>query len=304
MSRPSLSPAAGLLLVVLLWSGNFTATKVAFTEIEPLAFTAIRFALGTLVIWAILRRIERPTPLPRPLLGKLVILGVLGNSVYQLLFIEGLDRTPATKSALILAVLPVAVTVGAAALGVEHVTRRQKVAVAVASVGVVAVLLARGGSIGGSLGLGELLLMAGVVAWTAYTLMLRAWALPLSPLRLTAWTLYTGTPILVLAGLPQLVRTDWGAVTMIGWGGLFYSAMLSLVVAYVIWNAAVARIGASRTAVFQCLVPFLTAVIAFFVLDERPGPLHVVGGLLIIGGVLLATQGDRDATSTPAPLPE
>lgn len=279
-----------MLLVVVFWAGNFTATKVAFTELGPLAFTAMRFALATAVIWAIVRRLEGPAPIPRHLVPRLIALGVLGNSVYQLLFIEGLVRTPATKSALILAILPIAVTVGAAVLGIEHVTRRQKLAVAVASVGVVAVLLARGGSIGGPLGLGELLILIGVVAWTAYTLMLRSWALPLSPLRLTAWTLYTGTPILVLAGLPQIWRTDWSGVTIIGWGGLLYSALLSLVAAYIMWNSAVAKLGASRTSVYQCLVPFLTAIIAFFVLDERPGPLHVIGGLLIIGGVLLAKQ--------------
>ena len=60
--------------------------------------------------------------------------------------------------------------------------------------------------------------------------------------------------------------------------------------AYILWNGAVAVLGASRTSVYQCLVPFLTAIIAFFVLDERPGPLHVIGGLLIVTGVLLAKQ--------------
>jgi drug/metabolite transporter (DMT)-like permease len=290
MPRPLLTPAAGMLLVVLFWAGNFTATKVAFTEIGPLAFTALRFSLAAVVIWLIVRRVERPAPMPRQHIFRLIVLGVLGNSVYQLLFIEGLVRTPATKSAMILAALPIAVTVGAAALGVEHVTRRQKIAVAVASVGVVVVLLARGGSIGGPLGLGELLLLIAVGVWTAYTLLLRSWALPLSPLRLTAWTVYTGTPVLVLAGLPQILNTDWGAVTIIGWGGLLYSALLSLVAAYILWNGAVAVLGASRTSVYQCLVPFLSAIIAFFVLDERPGPLHVLGGLLIIAGVLLAKQ--------------
>jgi drug/metabolite transporter (DMT)-like permease len=49
-------------------------------------------------------------------------------------------------------------------------------------------------------------------------------------------------------------------------------------------------LGASRTSVYQCLVPFFTAIIAFVVLDERPGPLHVLGGLLIVAGVLMAKQ--------------
>jgi drug/metabolite transporter (DMT)-like permease len=83
-----------------------------------------------------------------------------------------------------------------------------------------------------------------------------------------------------------------------------YSTLLSLVLAYILWNRAVATLGAARTAVFNCLVPLLSAIIAFLVLDERPGPLHVLGGTLIIGGVLLATQGGRMFPHRPAPMPE
>lgn len=290
-----------MLLVVLFWAGNFTATKVAFTEIPPLAFTALRFAAGSLILWWIVRRVEGEAPLPPGAFWRLTIMGVLGNTVYQLLFVEGLARTAVIKSSLILAILPVAVTVSAAWLGVEHVSRRQLWAVGIASLGVLTVLLARGGSIGGPIGTGDLLLLVAVVAWTGYTLLLRAWAPAISALRITAWTTYTGTPILVLVGLPQLFRTDWSAVSIVGWSGVAYSTLLSLVLAYILWNRAVTELGAARTAVFNCLVPFLSAIIAFVILDERPGILHVVGGVLIVGGVLLATQGDR---ARPAPMPE
>lgn len=289
-----------MLLVVIFWAGNFTATKVAFDTIAPLAFTALRFVAGSLLLWLIVRRTEGEAPLPRGVMSRLVVLGVLGNSIYQVLFVEGLARTAVTKSAMILAILPIAVTVSAAWLGVEHVTRRQQVAVAVASVGVAVVLLARGGSIGGPVGIGDVLLLLAVVAWTGYTLLLRSWAPPMSALRITAWTTYTGTPVLLLAGLPDLVQTDWGAVSAVGWFGFAYSTVLSLVLAYILWNRAVAALGASRTAAYNCLVPFLSAIIAFVVLHERPGPLHIVGGVLIIGGVLLATQD----TKQPTPMPE
>jgi drug/metabolite transporter (DMT)-like permease len=296
MRRPSLSPDAGMLLVVLFWGGNFTATKIAFTEIPPLAFTALRFVVATAILAWLVRRVEGPArPLPSGAAWRLVVLGVVGNSLYQLCFIEGLARTSATKTALILAILPVAVTVAAAALKIETVSTRQRAAVVMASVGVIAVLLARGGSIGGPVGIGDVLILAGVVAWTAYTLLLRHWSLRMSPLRITAWSLYTGTPILLLAGLPQLFSTDWGAVTIAGWGGVTYAALLSLVAAYILWNRGVAMLGASRAAVYNCLVPFIATIIAFFALDERPGPFHVLGGLLIVGGVLVARQ---------APAPE
>ncbi len=295
MRRPALSPATGMLLVVLFWGGNFTATKLAFAEIPPLAFTALRFAVASLVLWLIVRRVEGPRPLPPGALPRLLALGLVGNTGYQLCFVEGLARTSATKSAMILAILPVAVTLAAAALRIETVTTRQRFAVMVATIGVALVLLARGGSIGGPVGLGDLLLLVGVMAWTTYTLMLRRWALPVSALRLTAWTMYTGTPLLVLIGLPQVLSTDWSTVSIAGWGGVSYAALLSLVAAYILWNRGVAKLGASRAAVYNTLVPFVATVIAFVGLDERPGPLHLVGGLLIVSGVLLARQ---------APAPE
>ncbi|HPF61169.1 MAG: DMT family transporter [Gemmatimonadetes bacterium] len=295
MSRPTLSPATGMLIVTLLWGGNFTATKIAFLEIGPLAFTALRFALATLVLWWILGRVEGRQPLPPGALGRLVVLGLVGQSGYQLLFIEGLARTSATKSAIILSTLPIAVTVGAALLRIEVVTARQRWAVIVATLGVAAVLAARGGSIGGPVGRGDLLLFGAVIAWTAYTLLLRRWALPMSTLALTAWTLYTGTPVLVLTGLPQLWATDWGAITLKGWGGTLYASLLSLVAAYLLWNRGVARLGAARAAVYNTLVPFVAAVLAFLFLHEVPGPLHILGGMLIIVGILLARQ---------APAPE
>jgi len=289
--RVALPPTAGLLLVVIFWAGNFTATKVAFSEIGPLAFTALRFAMGSLIFWWVLRRVEGPGPaLPAPVLRKLILLGVLGNTVYQLFFVEGLMLVSATKSALILAILPVAVTAGAGLFRIEHVAPRQWYAVVIATIGVVMVLLARGGSIGGGLGLGDALLFGAVVAWAGYTLLLRRWVMPLSPLRVTAWTVYTGTPILVLAAIPELLGTDWGAISYIGWGGLAYSTLLSLVAGYIIWNRAVIEVGASQTAVFNCLVPFIAALIAALVLQERPALLHVLGGLLIVSGVLVAQR--------------
>jgi drug/metabolite transporter (DMT)-like permease len=293
-TRPRLSATLGMVLVTLCWGGNFTATKIAFVDLGPLAFTALRFGIASLVLMLVVQRVEGSIRPPPRSFWRLVALGVTGNTAYQICFVEGLARTSATKSALILAVLPVAVTLSAAALGIETVSRRQKVAVGVATLGVGLVLLARGGSIGGPFGFGDTLLLLGVVAWTGYTLLLKRWSPPMSALALTAWTVVTGTPGLLLAGLPQLSHTDWAAVSLAGWGGLGYSTLLSLVVAYIFWNRGVIELGASRAATYNTVVPFVATVIAIVALGERPGPLHLLGGLLIVCGVLLTIQ--RPAT--------
>jgi drug/metabolite transporter (DMT)-like permease len=279
-------------LVVLFWAGNFSAAKIAFNDhLDPAAFTALRFVLATIVLWAIVRWAEGPAPLPRGAFWQLVALGLIGNTIYQICFMEGLDRTSATKSSLILAGMPALVTLTAGVLGIEKVTRAQRIAVMVATVGVVVVVLGRGGSIEQGFGTGELLLLAAVFTWAVYTLLLRRWTLKMSALNLTAWTMYTGTPGLVLVGIPALRRTDWHAISMGAWAGLLYSALLSLVGAYVLWNRGVATLGAARTVVYNTLVPLVATVIAMVALHERPGLIHLVGGALILSGVLLTGRG-------------
>lgn len=287
-----------MLLVVLFWAGNFTAAKIAFRDhLDPPAFTALRFLLATVVLWAIVRWVEGPAPIPKGAFWPLVALGVIGNTIYQICFMEGLQRISATKSALILAGMPALVTIAAGMLGIEKVTTGQRVAVLVATVGVVVVILGRGGSIDSGFGLGEVLMLGAVFTWAVYTLLLRSWKLKMSALNLTAWTLYTGTPGLVLIGLPSLRDTQWHTVTWGAWAGLFYSALLSLVGAYVLWNRGVAVLGAARTVVYNTVVPLVATVIAMVALNERPGIIHVVGGVLIVCGVLLTGR-------VPAAAPE
>lgn len=281
------SPHLGMLLVVLIWGGNFTASKLAFGSLPPLAFTAIRFSLGSVLLWFLLERLEPGQATPAELWRPLVVLGFIGNTFYQLCFIIGLSRTTATNTSLILSAMPTLVTVVAGLLGMERITRRQAWALGLATMGVVVVVSARGFGAAAGDWVGDVLILAAVGCWTAYTIGLRRLRGQVSAIRVTAWTMLAGTPGLVLAGLPSLATLEWGKVGAAAWGGLAYSTMLSLVTAYIIWSRAVQRLGASRASLYTCLTPLVATLIAMAVLGERPTPVHVLGGGLIVGGVLL-----------------
>ena len=294
---PLTTPALGLLLVVLIWGGNFTATKLAFSDISPLAFTAVRFALGSVLMWLVLARKEGWRLPPRSTWVPLIALGVVGNTIYQLCFMTGLYRTTATNSSLILASMPTVVTVAAGMLGFEQITARQKWALAIATLGVLLVVASRGVAIDGDV-VGDMLMLAAVVCWAGYTLGLRTLTGRMSTLALTTWTLITGTPGLILAGVPAVRRMNWNAVSASGWGGLAYATLLSLVVAYLLWNRGVRQIGPSRAAIFTTLTPLVATLTAIAVLGERPGWLHLAGGAMIISGVLVSRR--PAASSSPA----
>jgi len=276
-----------MLVVCLIWGLNFSVTKGAFVRFPPLAFTAVRFAIASVLLVPLVRRIEGDASLPAGALRRLIVLGVVGNTLYQLGFISGLARTSASNSALILASMPSLVALLAAGLGFEPARRRVIGGVLVATAGVVLVVLAAGAGLGQGEMAGDLLTLGAVFCWAGYTLGLRDLPPGISPLRVTMVTTVAGAPGLILAGAPDLVRMEWGEVGLAGWAALAYATLLSLVVAYLIWNRSVQLVGPSRTAIYMCITPLIAVVGAAVMLGERPRPLQAVGAGLILAGVLL-----------------
>jgi drug/metabolite transporter (DMT)-like permease len=286
-----------MLVVCLIWGLNFSITKIALDQIPPLPFTAVRFIISSLLLWVILRVVEGKAPLSAGELKILVLLGLLGNTFYQLTFTLGLDRTAATNSALILSTVPTVVAVFAGALGLERITRRMWWGIGLGTLGVVLVIATRG--VGFEVGtlVGDLLTVVAVLCWAGYTVGLRRVPGGISPLRVTTITTIAGTPGLVLAGLPGMARLEWGAVDLKAWAALGYAAVLSLVVAYLLWNRSVKAVGGTRTAIYMCVTPLFAVAGAWLLLSERPHPLQGVGAVLIVAGVLLTrVEGKAEKT--------
>jgi drug/metabolite transporter (DMT)-like permease len=283
-----------MLLVCVIWGVNFSVMKLAIVEIPPLPFTAVRFTLASVLLWLVLRVAEGPAPLAPAAMRRLVVLGVVGNTLYQLAFILGLAHTTATNSALIVATVPTVVAVIAGAKGLERVTGRMWAGIVLGTLGVVLVIAASGIEFSVNTLYGDLLTVLAVLCWAGYTVGLRRLPAEVSPLRVTTITSIAGTPGLVLAGLPGIGRLDWTAIPATAWAGLAYATLLSLVVAYILWNRSVQTVGGTRTAIYMCLTPLVAAVAAWAMLGEHARPSQAVGAILIIGGVLLTRwEGGR-----------
>src|SRR5690606_23680259 len=85
------------------------------------------------------------------------------------------------------------------------------------------VLVVSGGPgvrLGGSTLLGDVLMVAAAIAWSAYTVGSRGLTRRYGPLRTTAWTLWVGSAGLVVLGVPALAVTPLGEVSSLGWGGV------------------------------------------------------------------------------------
>jgi drug/metabolite transporter (DMT)-like permease len=294
--RRRLSDDLGMLLVCLIWGLNFSVTKFALHHIPALPFTAVRFLAASVLLWCVLRLAEGPGLFPSTGLKRLVVLGVVGNTLYQLAFTVGLSLTSATNSSLILSTVPTMVALFAGALGLERITPRMWLGIGLGTTGVVLVIAARGVGFDPRTVPGDLLTILAVLCWAGYTVGLRRVPAGISPLRVTTITAIAGTPGLVLAGLPGMFQVRWVAVPLEAWLALGYAAVLSLIVAYLLWNRSVKAVGGTRTAIYMCITPLFAVAGAWLLLGERPHALQGIGAILIIAGVLL-TRAEKPSLS-------
>jgi len=276
-----------LFTMAVIWGINFVVVKYATHVFNPVAFTGLR--VGTAAIFLGAFALARGgVSLPRADVLRLLLLGMLGNGLYQLFFVHGVARTRAGNAALIVGAAPAFIALVARMLGLERVKRMTLVGIGLSVLGVALVIA---GSATSSQGentlLGSVLVFLGVLCWTVYTIMLQPLASRIDVVQLSAVTLVGGAIPLVIASTPALIATDWGGVGAGGWLALLYASVVSMGIAYIFWYRGLRVLGPTRTAVYSNLQPIVALLVAWAFIGEIPTIFQGVGAVTIIAGVFL-----------------
>jgi len=278
-----------LLFVVLIWGTNFTVVKSTLSEMTPMAFNALRFtgasALSLILAWIM----EKDLWIPQRDWGLVLLLGFIGNFVYQILFINGLARSRASDTSLIISTTPIFVALIGTLTRSEKLRGWNWVGILLSFAGIF--LLTTGSRSGMAVDdrtlPGNLLVLGATMSWAVYTILVKRLIQRHSVLKATAWIMTSTTPLLVIAAIPDLWTQNWHAISLQGWLGLIYSSALAIAIGYAIWNTGVQRVGSARTSVYSYLTPLVSVIVAWAFLDESMRPLQALGALGILLGVVL-----------------
>ncbi len=280
-------------LVVLIWGANFIVMKAAFREFPPLAFNAVRMTLAALVLNAIWLAREGTPKMPLHDWLKLWGVGLLGNALYQILFVIGLNLTTSGISSLLIGTIPIWTALFAGVLGWEKITARTWLGIFITFVGITLVTMgspSSGGTLAHSSLMGNGLTLLAALCWAGYTVLSKRLLERYSPLRVSAVGLLLGVWGLWPFAVTDLLTFPWRSASPFIWGSLFYTGCLSIALAYVIWSYSVQQLGAARTAIFNNLVPVVTLVLALVVLHEPITWLQVAGSAIVLTGVWQAAK--------------
>ncbi|MCO4101199.1 MAG: EamA family transporter [Gemmatimonas sp.] len=288
---------AGLVLMATIWGVNYSVVKTGLQAMTPLSFTAVRMVSAAAVLFLIARVVKNTWPSRRDTMH-LLVLGLIGNGVYQLLFISGMARTRAGVAALIVAAGPAWIAIMSRLLGRERVSRLGWAGIVLQLIGVLCVVGSTQGFEGGDQGLiGAMLISGGSIIWALYSVLLQPYTLRMNALPLSAITLASGALMMAVAGAPDMLRLDWGGVSLAGWGAVMYSSLGAMVIGYMLFYQGVRVLGPTKTAMYGNLQPIIAIAVAWAVLHETPTGWQLLGAGFVMAGLLVS----RTAKVRPAP---
>ena len=215
------------------------------------------------------------------------MLALVGHELYQYLFLAGVARTSVANSSLIFGCTPITVSLLSAWLGHERPGWTRWIGAGISLTGIYFVV-GHGAPEGTASLAGDAFIFGAMLCWAAYTVGTKPLLSRYSPYFLTGITMAIGTlayapgALIWLRGV-ELRHVSWGA-----WAGVTYSAVFSLVVAYVIWYTAVQRVGSGHTAVYSNVVPLMAMATAAIVLREPLTAARLGGAAAVLGGVALS----------------
>lgn len=289
-----------LLITSLLWGGNFVVSKMLVPHASSMTLTNLRWIIAVLCLLPLVYWREKKLLPPRQALLPLFLMGVTGVVFFNLFMFWALERTTANNVGLLSTLNPVSIALFSFVLAGERIRPKQLVAMGVSFFGVL-IVLSKGdwtSLLSLQFNRGDLWMLAAVAMWGIYSVITKKVMKWVSPMMATMYAGIFGVLVLLPINLPTFEIVNPGPAF---WGSLIYSGLLSTVVAMVLWNIGVQKIGGTAAGMFLNFNPVFTALLAFVILGEVLTWIQVIGALVVIAGVVLFTRS-RSAL-LPSKLP-
>lgn len=285
------SPLIYLLMILppLFWAGNSVLARGVADLIPPVAMSFWRWAIALFILlpftW---KQTRRDWPQIKKGWKIIVLLGILGIASFNTLLYTAAHSTTAINIALTQSVMPGIIVSISFLLFRERIALVQLMAIALCTLGAGYIVIH--GDWQRLLQLkfvtGDLIMLLAVSLYGLYTVLLRKRP-HINPLSFLTITFAVGVVLLL-----PLYLWEWQTVAPLKLTrpvifSLLYVALFPSILAYLFWNRGIHEIGANRAGLYINLVPLFASLLAIVFLGEGFQSYHLVGVVLIAGGLLL-----------------
>lgn len=275
-----------LLIPIFIWGSNFVVGSWLVGYFHPLILGAIRLLFTSAFLFGIAFFTHRLISISKREWLYLLSIGLIGTLLNQTFFFEGLQYTTATEAALIMSLAPIATSIMGYFWLREALTVRMMLGSVVAVFGVY--MLVMHGKQHFSIGLGDLLTAGAMLTFSFSMILVCKLTQTLESMTTTVYSTLLGACmfvpfVYVSDSHPVVAHTVWP------WILAALSGILSQGVGGLIWNRGLTKVGASKASILLNLQPFVAMLVGYLALGTPITQAQVIGGVLIVFGVVVAT---------------
>ncbi|MCM3792818.1 MULTISPECIES: DMT family transporter [Priestia] len=288
-SRVKFAASFYAIMSISFWGISFVSTKAVLDKLDPYTLLVLRFGIGALFLLVLLVLKRYPLNIPLKYIPHLIVLGILGVFIHQVIQATALLTINASAAGWIISFSPVFTVILSVFFLHEKMTLLKASGIIVAIIGVLLVTTSSNQhSLQLPVNIGYLLMVLSTLNWAIYSVLLKKLDIQLPSLVVTFYMCLIGFTLTT----PFLVRNKgWEIMpflTSVEWAHLLFLGVFVSGVAYWYWAKALEVLEASQVSVFLYLEPVATLITAVLLLREKIIPVSILGGVIIIVGVIVA----------------
>ncbi len=281
-----------LVTLSVIWGLAFVAIRRADFELSSNDLTLLRWLIVSAGFLLIYRFVVKPkTKFERKDLPRLLLVALTSVVIYHLSLNAAEKIVNASLAGLLISLAPVSTVLLSIVVLHEKMVARLWVALPLAVLGSV-VISSPDLSLASGAFYGPLLVVVAALASATFAVASKPLVDKYGPFPIAAWSAFLGTLVLLpLLSTGFLLEVE--SLSAYGWASVLYLAILSTVIANLIFYTLVARQPLSRLGVQLYLVPAVAAAGGVLILGESLVLATVVGGVMLVAAAALATTRRR-----------
>jgi drug/metabolite transporter (DMT)-like permease len=300
--KPPARFTGDLLMIVtaMLMGSSYPFAKDVLAVMSPLLYSASRYLVAALFLFAMMALLRKPLALPRRDWVPMIVLSLIGVALFQACWGLAMARTAPSVGSIVMTTTT-AFSAILAWLGGRRLPGLGWAGIVIAFGGVVIVVNNSLSAFTISIDSldGTLIWMLSAFAWALYVDRGAPYNLRLGALPVMAWTTLIGSLILLpislaFDSLDEFARLDDRLL-----GYWLYTAIFPVGVAFLGLTAGLDRLGVSRVMVYMYLIPVAGVGLSAAFFGDPLTAARVLGGLIVLLGVILTRVALDRAARVP-----
>src|SRR6476660_820783 len=294
--------AAGVLIALAsscLGGSAAAVTRYLVSNADPLTLALLRWGIGFLIVLPVTLMLRSKLP-PRSDWLAVSVLGICFFGLFFVFYNIAVGYTTAARAALALSTLPLQTMVVAALLGIEALSLRKSLGVAIAMLGVFGALASGLSAAPEGAWRGEAIMTGAALCMAFYSVWTRRFIERSSALGFLTVGMGAGAVALIIVGLVSGRLAVLATFSAAQWTAGIYLGIGGGALAFILWVMALQRTTPTLVTNTMAVNPIAAAVLATQLVGE-PITLNLVVGLIaVFAGIFIATsQGASTARAAP-----